>query len=262
MAEGKYALITGGTQGIGYELAKLFAKDNYNLILVARDEVELDKRSKEFKEKGIEVITLAKDLFEKEAASEVYEEVKAEGIVPEVLVNNAGQGLFGKFADNDLERELMIVQLNISSMLSLTKPVLRDMISRGSGRILNLSSVAGKIPGPYQAVYHGTKSFVQAFTEAVRSETKDTGVSLTALLPGPTDTHFFRKADMEDSKILDGDIADPAKVAKDGYKALMNGDAQIISGWKNKMQVAMGNVAPDNKAADMLGEMQKPKEKD
>ncbi|MBK6264061.1 SDR family oxidoreductase [Marivirga sp. S37H4] len=258
----QYALITGATSGIGYELAKLFAKDQYNLVIVARHEADLKKAASEFRKEGVKVETITKDLFKKEAASEIYEEVKNRGITINVLVNNAGQGEFGKFIENNLQDELEIIQLNIVATVALTKYFIRDMMQAGEGKILNLSSIAGKVPGPYQAVYHGTKAFIQFFTEAVRSEMKDTGISLTALLPGATDTDFFNKADMESSKILEQDLADPAKAAEDGYKALMNGEAMVISGFKNKMQVAMGNMMPDNKSADMMGKQQKPKEEE
>ena len=258
----KFALVTGASSGIGYELSKLLAKDKYNLILVSRDQTKLARIASELENEGIQVIVIPKDLFNIEEAREIYPKVKSLGIELDVLVNDAGQGEFGKFIDNDLDRELEIVQLNISALLVLTKPFLRDMVNRGTGKILNLSSVAGKLPGPYQAVYHGTKAFVDSFTASVHSEVKDTGVSVTALLPGPSDTDFFHKADMESSKILDNDMADPKKVAKDGYEALMKGKASVISGAKNKMQVAMGNVMPDEKAADFLGEQQKPKNDD
>ena len=256
----KYALITGGTSGIGKELTKLFAKDGYNLIIVARNTGELDATANEFKTAGIDVITIPKDLFNSEAAIELYNEVKGKGIEIDVLVNDAGQGLYGKFIDTDTKRELEIIQLNIASLISLTKPFLKDMVARGDGKILNLSSVASKIPGPWQSVYHGTKAFVQSFTEAVRSEIKDSGVTITALLPGATDTDFFHKADMEDSKILESGMSDPADVAKDGYDALMAGDDKVISGFKNKAQVALSNLTPDHLVADMVNKQQEPKE--
>jgi short-subunit dehydrogenase len=180
-------------------------------------------------------------------------------VQPDVLVNDAGQGLYGKFVDTDIKRELSIIQLNISSLVILTKLFLKDMIQRGEGKILNLSSVASKIPGPYQSVYHGTKAFVQSFTEAIRSEVKDSGVTITALLPGATDTDFFNKAEMQDSKIVqDGKLADPATVAKDGYEALMNNDDMIVSGFKNKVQVAMSNILPDSMVADNVKKQQQP----
>lgn len=255
----KYALITGATSGIGFELAKLFARDKYNLIIVARDIEELEETASELRQEGIDVIMVAKDLFRREAAFELYEEVKNKAINIDVLVNDAAQGQFGLFTETDLQRELDILQLNIASLVALTKLFLKDMVAHGEGRILNLSSIAGKVPGPYQAVYHATKAFVHSFTQAIRSEVKDSGVTLTSLLPGPTDTDFFNKADMNESKIVkEGDLADAAKVAKDGFEAMMKGEAMVISGFKNKMQVAMGNIMPDSKVADTMGEQQKP----
>lgn len=256
----KFALITGGTSGIGLELAKLFAADGYNLVIVARDQRELDGVSSELSQlHPIEVITIQKDLFNPEAPHEVIDALKAKQITLNVLVNNAGQGVYGEFITNDLDRELAIVQLNINACIVLTKYVLKDMVARNSGKILNVSSIAGKIPGPYQAVYHGTKAFVHFFSEAIRNEIRDTNVTVTSLLPGATDTDFFNKADMEASKMVqEGDLADPADVARDGYKALMDGKDMIISGFKNKMQVAMSNVMSDSKATDTLRKQQEP----
>lgn len=259
MEQRTYTLITGGTVGIGYELAKIFAHNGHNLIIVARDENELNVTATEFKTFGVDVITMQKDLFGKESAFEVYDEIKERGLLVDILVNNAGQGQYGKFAETDVYRELDIIQLNICSLVVLTKFFLQDMLQRGSGKILNLSSIASKAPGPWQSVYHGTKAFVQSFTEAVRNEVKDTGVTLTALLPGATDTEFFNKADMEDSKIVaEGKLDDPVKVAKDGYEALMRGDDMVISGMKNKINVAMSNVMSDKAAAENMNKKQSP----
>lgn len=257
---GKYALLTGGTSGIGLELAKLFAKDQYNLIIVARNEDELKSTADLLGKDGIAVRTISKDLFDAGSALEVYDEVKSWGVNIDVLVNDAGQGVYGKFVDNELERELAIVQLNISSLISLTKFFVKDFVARGSGKILNVASIAGKSPGPYQAVYHGTKAFVHSFNESLRSELKDTGVTLTSLLPGATDTDFFAKADMLDSKIVQGELADPADVAKDGYDALNAGKDMVVSGFKNKLNVAMGNITPDHLQADLMGKNQQPVE--
>ncbi|WP_205513298.1 SDR family NAD(P)-dependent oxidoreductase [Longitalea arenae] len=254
-----YTLITGGTMGIGYELAKIFAQRGHNLIIVARDENELAITARELAPLGVEVITMVKDLFLKESAFELYDEIKERGWVVDILVNNAGQGQYGQFAETDIYRELDIIQLNICSLVVLTKLFLQDMLQRGDGKILNLSSIASKAPGPWQSVYHGTKAFVQSFTEGVRNEVKDTGVTLTALLPGATDTDFFRKAEMEDSKIVqEGKLDDPAKVAEDGYEALMRGDDMVISGLKNKLNVAMSNMMPDKAAAENMAKKQEP----
>lgn len=259
---GKYALITGATSGIGYELAKLFSKDGYNLVITARTQEDLDRTAAELKQDNVEVVTIAKDLFEPNGAMELYQEVKAKGIQVDVLVNDAGQGVYGEFVNTELDRELNIIQLNIASLVVLTKHYLKEMVVRGSGKILNLSSIASKVPGPYQSVYHGTKAFVQSFTEALRSEVKDKGITVTALLPGVTDTDFFNKADMLDSKaIAEGSKADPADVAKDGYKALMGDDDMVVSGMKNKVQVAMANFTPDSMAADKMKKQQEPVDK-
>jgi short-subunit dehydrogenase len=254
-----FALITGASSGIGYELAKLLANDKFNLIIVGRDEAKLKRAAVVFEEQGVEVITITADLFEPNAASDLYEQIKAKNIQIDVLVNDAGQGVYGKFVDTDLNKEIDIIQLNIASLVTLTKLYVREMVARGNGKILNVASVAGKVPGPYQAVYHGTKAFVHSFNEAVRAEIKDTPVTITSLLPGPTDTDFFRKADMLDSKVVqEGELAAPADVAKDGYEAMIAGKDMVISGFKNKLQAAMGNITPDSILAEQTGKMQEP----
>jgi short-subunit dehydrogenase len=262
--EQKYALITGATSGIGRELAKLFAQDQYHLIIVARNQQELDEAAAEFRQQyGVEVVALAKDLFRPEAPFEVVKEVTQRGLRVEALVNNAGQGQYGEFVDTDIDRELDIIQLNIGAYVVLTKHFLREMVARGSGKILQVSSIGGELPGPFQAVYHGTKAFVTSFTEAIRQETKDTGVTITALLPGVTDTDFFNKADMNRSKLVaEGSKADPAKVAKDGYEALLAGDDKIVSGLKNKAMVAASHLMPDEAVAANMYQQGKPVDED
>ncbi|KQN35108.1 oxidoreductase [Pedobacter sp. Leaf41] len=254
-----FTLITGASSGIGLELAKLFAKDGQNLIIVGREEEKLAAAESFLKQNGIEVWSISKDLFHPDAATDLYKEIKQKGYEVDVLVNDAGQGVYGKFIENDLERELDIVQLNISSLVTLTKYYATDMVARGTGKILNVASIASKAPGPYQAVYHGTKAFVHSFSESIRRELKDTGVTVTSLLPGPTDTDFFNKADMLESKIVqEGNLDDAAKVAKDGYEALLAGQDMVVSGFKNKMTVAMGNITPDSMQAAQMEKMQEP----
>jgi len=255
-----YVLITGGTSGIGYELAKLFAQEGYNLVIVARDLAELENTAAGFSQQyEVEVVKICKDLFDTRNAFALYEEVLDKGIEVSILVNDAGQGQYGKFIDTDIQRELDIIQLNISSLVVLTKLFVKDMLQRGNGKILNLSSIASKVPGPFQSVYHGTKAFVQSFTEAIRAELEDCGITVTALLPGATDTDFFNKAGMQESKIVqEGQLDDPAKVARDGFDALMSGDDKVVSGFKNKMQLAMSSITPDDKAAKKMLEKQKP----
>lgn len=258
-----YVLITGGTSGIGYELAKCFAQDGYQLILVARTEEDLQKRSAELKQQfGVEVSTIAKDLFQPNAALELYNEVKQKGIILDVLVNDAGQGQFGLFVEQNINRLLEIIQLNVASLTSLTQLFLKDMVTRNEGKILQLASIASELPGPWQAVYHATKAYVLQLTESLIPELKDTNVTITALQPGATDTDFFNKAEMQDSKILDSKLSDPAKVAKDGYQALMKGDDKLVSGLKNKVMVGMSNVIPESMVAEQMNKMQQPKSKE
>lgn len=261
MAENQHVLITGGSGGIGYELARQFAKNGYNLILVSRGSEGLEQASQRLTEEyaDIHVHTISKDLFYSDNAFELYDEIKMRNLRVDILVNDAGQGVYGEFVDTDIRRELAIVQLNIASLIVLTKLFLKDMVARGEGKILNLASVASKLPGPLQSVYHGTKAFVYSFTQAIRDEVKDKGVVVTALLPGATATDFFHKADMEQSKIVaEGKLDNPEDVAKDGYEALMAGDDKVVSGLKNKVQVAMSNVMPDSAVAANLHKQQAP----
>lgn len=257
----RYVLITGATMGIGYELAKLFAQDGYNLILVARTVEDLESKAAEFSAGGIEVVTIAKDLFQPRAAFEVYDEVKRRNIEVDILVNDAGQGQYGLFVEGDIERYLDIIQLNVSSLTVLTHLFLKDMVSRNEGKILQLASIASELPGPWQAVYHATKAYVLHFTESLIQELKGTNVTITALQPGATATDFFNKADMLESKILDSKLSDPGKVARDGYEALMEGDDKIVSGAKNKIMTTLGNVMPDTALAKQMDKMQQPKDK-
>lgn len=256
-----YVLITGASCGIGYEFAKIFADNNYNLIIVSRNENRLSEIAVNMESDfGVKVIPIAKDLFSPENAVGLYKEITARGLQVDILVNNAGQGLYGYFIDTDLEKELDIIQLNISAYVILTKLFLRDMVSRQHGKILNVASIASKLPGPFQSVYHGTKAFVHSFTEAVRAEVSDTGVTVTSLLPGATDTDFFNKAHMQNSKILDQDLADPTAVALDGFNALMKGDDMVVSGLKNQMQIALSNIIPDSLVAKGMLKQQEPRD--
>jgi len=260
-----YALVTGATSGIGYELAKLFAQDGYNIIAVARTEEDLKKVAREFiQQYGVRVEIIPKDLFIEKAATELYDEVKAGGYHVEILVNDAGQGVYGLFTESDLEDQMRIIHLNIISFTRLTYHFLKDMIARNSGKILQVASVVSELPSPYQAVYGGTKAYVLSLTEALISEVKDYDVTITALQPGATDTDFFNKAGAQDSKIVEdkSKLADPAKVAKDGYDALMKGDDKVVSGFKNKAQVAMANVTPDTLLANQMKKQSEPVYKD
>lgn len=258
-----YAVVTGGTSGIGYEIARLLAMDGYNLVLVARSSDRLLEASDEFQEIGVDVMMIDKDLFDPAAAREVYHELKNQGIQVDVLINNAAQGQKGRFNEIPLERHLEIIQLNITTLVSLTKLFVEDMLKRKHGRILNLASVVSKTPAPEFAIYAASKAFVLSFSEAISKELEGSGVTVTALLPGRTDTDFFFKADMTDTKeFQDHELANPAEVAKDGYEALMNGESRVISGIKNKVMVGMMNSMPDSSNAAKMQKNMQPSEKD
>lgn len=257
----KYALITGATSGIGYEFARLFAKDGYSLILVARSEDRLQEVTDQFKQLGVEVTPVAKDLFRDGAAQEVYEEVMRMGVHVDVLVNDAGQGQVGRFTDVELQRHLDIIHLNVVSLVTLTKLFLTDMVKRNDGKVLQVASVVSKTPAPYFAVYAASKAFVLSFSEALSHELKDTNVTMTCLLPGRTDTDFFHKAEMTDTKEYQKELDDPAVVAKNGYEALLSGESRIISGAMNKLMVSMMNASPDSKNAANMADNVSPTDK-
>ncbi|UFH53574.1 SDR family oxidoreductase [Spirosoma sp. KNUC1025] len=252
---GKTALITGASSGIGQELAKLFAKDGYNLVLVARSDDKLDRLGEVFKNNyGTEQVTvIGKDLSSEDAAQDVYNQVKAKGITVDVLVNDAGVGLYGLFAtDTDWEREKAMIHLNVLTLTQMTKLFLYDMLARNEGKILNLASLLSITPSPLMAVYAGTKAYVYNFTQSLANELKDTNVSITALLPNATDTDFFNKAGAENTKVTD-EVQDPVMVAKAGYDALMAGKSKIVpGGLKNKSYEVMAYVAPQEALASLM----------
>jgi short-subunit dehydrogenase len=240
------ALITGASSGFGLEFAKLFAKDGYDVVLVSRNPERLAEVAMDLKvEYGVRTVILEKDLSVPGSAKQLYDEVQSSHITVDVLVNNAGVSERGFFHETDMEKELSIIQLNVISVFELTKLFLRDMVARNDGRILQLSSTAAKSPQPLMAVYGATKAFVYSFSEAIINELKDTNVFMTVLLPGPSDTDFFHKAHAENTVVYKkSKLSDPRDVARDGYKALMKGKGKVVSGMKNKVQVAMSNVLP------------------
>jgi short-subunit dehydrogenase len=263
----KTALITGASSGIGQELAKLFAQDGYNLVLVGRSDDKLDRLGEVFKSNyGTQQITVIhKDLSQEDAAQDVYNQIKAKGITINVLVNDAGVGLYGLFAtDTDWEREKSMIHLNVLSLTQMTKLFLYDMLARNEGKILNLASLLSITPTPLMAVYAGTKAYVYNFTQSLVNELKDTHVTITALLPNATDTDFFNKADAENTKVTD-ELQDPVMVAKAGYDALMAGKPKIVpGGLKNKSYEVMAYVAPQEALAALMRDKmsQKPEEKE
>ncbi len=254
-----YALITGATSGIGFELARYAAGDGYNLVLVARTEDRLKEIAAELKKVfNISVYTIAKDLFKPGAAKEVYDATQSEHLIIEVLINDAGQGEWGAFTETDLDREIDIIHLNTIALISLSKYYLKDMVARRKGRILNLASSLAKTPTPLMSVYAATKAFVLSFSEALVEELKDTGVTVTALQPYATDTDFFHKAKADGTDIYKtGSLSDPYEVAKAGYDGMLEGSVTVMPGIINKMQGAMNNFTPDTLIAANLHNMMK-----
>lgn len=243
--EKETALITGASSGIGLELAREFAGHGHPLILVARVASELRSIAAEFERSfDVPVRTIAKDLQqEPEAAREIYEELKRDRTQVDILVNNAGLGQRGKFWETPLEKDLAIVGVNIEAMLCLTKLFLPAMIRRDSGRLLFTTSVAGFEPGPLLAVYHASKAFVLSLSESLGVELEDTHITVTALCPGPTDTDFFPKANMVQTKIFQkGNVMPPQEVAAKDYEAMMRGDRTFVPGLMNKALVGARRV--------------------
>lgn len=252
---GKTALITGASSGIGQELARLFARDGYNLVLVARGDDKLQQLADEFRQfyTTQQFTVIGKDLSEEDASQAVYNQVKEQGITVDVLVNDAGVGLYGMFAtETDWEREKAMIHLNILALTQMTKLFLKDMTDRNEGKILNLASLLSITPSPLMSVYAGTKAYVYNFTQSLINELKDTNITVTALLPNATDTDFFNKAGAADTKVTD-QVDDPVMVARDGYNALMKGEAKVVPGGiRNKAYEVMAYVAPQETLAEMM----------
>jgi hypothetical protein len=229
------ALITGASGGIGYELAKLFANDHYNLVLVARSAPKLTQFADELQhEFGISVKAIPLDLTAAPAPQFLFDQLQREGISVDILLNNAGYGVFGEFAKVPLEDSLGQIQLNVTALTHLTKLFLGQMIERHSGKIMNVASTAGFQPGPLMAVYYATKAYVISLSEALANELAGTGVTVTCLCPGATDTGFQGRAGVADTMLFKKMRPMDAKaVALDGYRGLMAGKTLVISGFRN-----------------------------
>jgi short-subunit dehydrogenase len=240
------ALITGASRGIGWDLAHLFAQDSYDLVVVARTQKAMEELAGDLKEShGTDVRILVKDLTDPLAPEEIYRELSQKKITVDVLVNNAGFGTYGAFAETNLKKELDLLQVNIVALTHLTKLFLRDMVAARKGKILNLASVAGFQPGPFMAVYYASKAYVLHFSEALANELKGTGVTVTALCPGPTRTGFVSEANMEKSGLFKNlSVMDAMTVARIGYEGMKKGKTIVIPGLSNKLIVQLTRVGP------------------
>ena len=253
----KTALITGASGGIGYELALLFARDRFDCILVARSRDKLTELAARLEsEYRVKTLVIAKDLSRTTAVDEIYEEVTAASMQVDVLVNNAGFPVFGLFAETDLRVELEMLQVNVIALTALTKLFIKGMVERRAGRILNLASTAAFVPGPLMAVYYASKAYVLSFSEALANELRGTGVTVTALAPGPTRTGFQKRGQLEDSRLVQGQIADAASVALAGYHGLIAGKTIVIPGFTNKLVPWIARLSPRGAVTRVVRRMQ------
>ncbi|WP_245161110.1 SDR family NAD(P)-dependent oxidoreductase [Blastococcus sp. CT_GayMR16] len=252
------ALVSGASSGIGRELAKQFAAQGFDLIVAAED-VELDDAVEELRGMGATVAPVSVDLTKRADVERLAAAVQGAGRPLDAAALNAGVGVGGPFAENDLDAELGIVELNCASTVHLAKRVVQGMVARGQGRILFTSSVASQAPQPFQAVYGASKSFVQSFALALREELKDTGVTVTALLPGPTETEFFERAGLEDTRVGQADKDDPAQVARQGVEGLLKGEASVFGGsLTSRTMGRLSAVTPDSVGAKVTRPMAEP----
>lgn len=252
----QFAIVTGASTGIGFELAHLAAQAGYDLLVVA-DEPLIEASAQDFRRHGTMVEALEADLSTMEGVDRLLAETGGRSV--DLLCANAGRGVGHAFIEQNSADWRRVIDTNITGTLYLLQPVLRQMVARNAGKILITGSIAGFIPGAFHAVYNGSKAFIDSFADAIRNEVKDSdGVTITTLMPGATETKFFERADMLDTSVGQAKKDDPAKVAKDGWDALMAGEAHIVSGWKNKLQAAAAHVTPAAVMAERHRKMAEP----
>lgn len=254
------ALVTGASSGIGRAFARQLLAHDFDVVVAAEDD-ELHAAAAELRGSGRDVVPVQVDLATSEGVEALWRETLSQGRPLEVAILNAGVGVGGRFADAPLERHLEVVDLNVRSTVHLAKYVVDHMVARGQGRILVTSSIAATAPGPFHAVYAASKAFDHSFAEGIRYELKDTGVTVTSLMPGPTDTEFFDRADMEDTPIGSGPKDDPEDVAKDGLEALMAGKPHVVAGSiKNRVLAEAATHLPDRLSSPAMGKQAEPQE--
>jgi short-subunit dehydrogenase len=252
-------VVTGASSGIGLELAKQFAEHGFDLLVTAEDPAVVVAAQGLADEHGTAVQHVQADLTTYDGVEQLYAAVVATGRPVDAAALNAGVGRGGAFLDIDLADELEIIDLNVTSTVHLAKRLLRDMVARGAGRLLITSSIAATMPGSFQAVYNASKSFLQSFAEALQNELKDTGVTITSLMPGPTETEFFHRADMDDTPVGRSSKDDPAQVAAQGFAALMDGKDKVVAGSvTTKLQGVANSVLPDRLKAAAHRQMAEP----
>jgi len=251
------AVVTGASTGIGYELAKICATNGFDLV-VAADEPAINTTADEFRSLGATTEAVETDLATLDGVDRLYDAVRRLGRPVEALLANAGVGLGKGFLDQDFAKVRRVIDTNVTGTVYLIHKIGRDMRANNSGRILITGSIAGYMPGSFQAVYNASKAFLDNFAFALRNELKDTEVTVSVLMPGPTDTEFFRRAEMLDTEVGQQKKDDPAVVAKAGFDAMMSGEGDVVSGWKNKLQTTLANITPPGILAEQHRKMAAP----
>ncbi len=255
----KTALVTGGTSGIGLELCRLLARDGYGLVIVARDKRELRRTAKSLsKEFGVRALAIPADLSDPGSPEQVFRQVERKGLKIDVLVNNAGFGTYGPFLDSDPATQLQMIQVNVAALTSLTRLFLPQMVRRGSGRVLNVASTAAFQPGPLMAVYYASKAYVLSFSQAIGNEVAGTGVTVTALCPGPTATGFQQRAGLAGQSKLFSVLSmmSAEQVALAGYRAMLQGRAVVIPGARNRALNIIERFLPRSTVVEYVRRMQ------
>lgn len=250
-----FAVVTGASSGIGFELATICAKEGFDL-LIAADRPEIHEAAERLRASGADVTVVQADLATIDGVDRLWAAIGGKPV--DALLANAGHGLGHAFLDQPFTEVRHVIDTNVTGTIYLVQLAGRAMRSRGAGRILLTGSIAGFMPGTYNAVYNGTKAFIDSFSFALRAELKDSGVTVTCLMPGATDTEFFERADMLDTKVAQDKKDDPADVARVGFDAMMRGDGDVVSGWKNKLQSAIANVTPAGVLAEQHRKMAEP----
>jgi short-subunit dehydrogenase len=252
------AVVTGASTGIGYELAKICATNGFDLV-VAADEPAINEAAEEFRGLGAVTEAVETDLATLEGVDKLYETVRRFGRPVDALLANAGVGLGKGFLDQDFAKVRRVIDTNVTGTVYLIYKIGRDMRARNAGRILITGSIAGYMPGSFQAVYNASKAFLDNFAFALRNELKDTEVTVSVLMPGPTDTDFFRRAEMLDTEVGQAKKDDPAVVARAGFDAMMSGEGDVVSGWKNKLLTTLANITPAGILAEQHRKMAAPR---
>jgi uncharacterized protein len=250
-----FAIVTGASTGIGFELAKRCAQEGYDL-LIAADEPEIEQAAAALRQGDTEVAAVRADLATTEGVDKLYSAAKGRPV--DALLANAGRGLGHAFLDQNFEKAQRVVDTNITGTVYLIHKVGNDMRRRNSGKILIVGSVAGFTPGSFQAVYNGTKAFLNSFSFALLEELRDSKVTVTCLMPGATETEFFRRAEMLDTAVGSAEKDDPVKVANDGFDAMIKGEGDVVSGFRNKIQTTAANVTPAGVLASQHRKMAEP----